>query len=241
MGQPLDFFLMWSSMTAVLGTATQSAYLGTCAFMDTFAAFRHTQRLPATSLCLGQIRETGHFKGNPTLANSVARNGLYENEHEEFLQFCDAAILSSSGSADLTAASTNAQLLAGVGPGGLKELDSKHKLESMSWFKEPRFLHLVRAATQKATNPIGGAPGEEGETDSSSSAMDRIRNRIAQLLYVPADDISVEQSMTEYGIDSMVAAELKRWLFATFAKDISTMDILDGGTSIRKLEQNIVS
>lgn len=56
---PLDFFEMWSSWTAMFGTATQSNYLSSNAFMDAFARHRQSLGLPATSLALSQILGIG--------------------------------------------------------------------------------------------------------------------------------------------------------------------------------------
>ena len=76
-GQPLDFFLMWSSWTAIFGTATQSNYLATCSFMDAFARYRRSLGLPATSLDLSQIIATGAIKRVPSYATSLARNDWF--------------------------------------------------------------------------------------------------------------------------------------------------------------------
>ena len=56
---PLDFFQMWSSWTVMFGTATQSNYLASNAFMDAFANYRQHLGLPATSLALSQILGIG--------------------------------------------------------------------------------------------------------------------------------------------------------------------------------------
>lgn len=56
---PLDFFQMWSSWTVMFGTATQSNYLASSAFMDAFARHRQSEGLPATSLALSQILGIG--------------------------------------------------------------------------------------------------------------------------------------------------------------------------------------
>ena len=56
---PLDFFQMWGSWTLMFGTATQSNYLASNAFMDAFARHRHSLGLPATSLALSQILGIG--------------------------------------------------------------------------------------------------------------------------------------------------------------------------------------
>jgi UDP-glucose 4-epimerase len=55
----LDFFVMFSSWTTMFGTATQSNYLASSAFMDAFARYRASKNMPATSLGLSQILGVG--------------------------------------------------------------------------------------------------------------------------------------------------------------------------------------
>lgn len=56
---PLDFFEMWSSWTVMFGTATQSNYLASNAFLDAFARHRNSLGLPGTSLALSQVLGIG--------------------------------------------------------------------------------------------------------------------------------------------------------------------------------------
>ena len=247
---PLDFFLMWSSLTAVFGTATQSNYLASCAFMDSFARYRRRLGLPATSLNLGQIVDTGTVGRNSIFANNMTRNGLYGNDHEEFLQFCDAAITlrpprlsddSSSSPRKPDMETEEAQLLAGVGPRGLRRLDKTIPLKDMSWYKDPRFSHMLRAVNYEGTRQSASQSADEAEADCRRPATDRILHRVAQLLCIPASDIDVNQPIVKLGIDSMIAAELRRWLVTVFGEDVSMMEILDGDTNIRKLGRRLTA
>jgi len=54
---------------------------------------------------------------------------------------------------------------------------------------------------------------------------------------VSIDDIDITKPISRYGIDSMVAAELRNWLFANFAKDVPLAYMLDVDTSVLKLEE----
>ena len=241
-GQPLDFFLMWSSWTAIFGTATQSNYLATCSFMDAFARYRRSLGLPATSLDLSQIFETGSIKRVPSYATSLARNGLYGNGPHEFIHFCDAAIASTNASDSSLSTYdrlAGAQLLAGIEAAGLRDLDRMHPLEEMPWHHDPRFSHLI-----KATKNLEEAQSEKAArvdvTETGLTVSDRILKKLSQLLYVAENDIDMTRPITTYGIDSMVAAELRSWLFVTYATDVSLFNMLDADTSVQKLEQMVI-
>ncbi|KAK3167279.1 hypothetical protein OEA41_010406 [Lepraria neglecta] len=215
-GQPLDFFLMWSSWTAIFGTATQTNYLATCSFMDAFARHRQSLGLHATSLDLSQIFDIGAFKRVPSYANSLTRSGLYGSEAYDVLQYCDAAIASSksiTSSVSPYDPLASAQLLAGI--------------------------DAILQATRNLASENSETAGKFDSSDSNATTTQRILKKLAQLLYISTDDIDVTRPISKYGIDSMVAAELRNWLFANFAKDVPLAHMLDADTSVERLEQMV--
>ena len=62
---------------------------------------------------------------------------------------------------------------------------------------------------------------------------------MAQLLYTPMKDVDVARALSEYGIDSMIAAELRNWIFASFATDVSLFSMLNQAMTIEKLASDI--
>ena len=61
----LDFFLMSSSISGSVGTATESNYCAANYFLNVFARYRWSLGLPATLVGLGMISEVGYLHDNP--------------------------------------------------------------------------------------------------------------------------------------------------------------------------------
>ncbi|KAL9085918.1 MAG: hypothetical protein Q9165_007401 [Trypethelium subeluteriae] len=235
---PLDFFEIWSSWTVVFGTATQSNYLASNSFLDAFARHRRAAGLPCTSLALSQVLGIGIVSYMPEYQQAMTRNGFYGNDENEFLQYCEAGIMRSSPGEDDDATfkydpQTLGHLLVGIEPAGLQNVDRKYPLSEMLWYRDPRFKNLIQATSLLSSTDqderTGG--GEEG------TALDRIRMKISRLLYVPLDEVDVETAINDYGIDSMIAAELRNWFFASFGKDISLLKLLGATMTIQKLAE----
>ncbi|KAL4866681.1 hypothetical protein BDV12DRAFT_198902 [Aspergillus spectabilis] len=209
---PLDFFEMWSSWTAIFGTATQSNYLASSAFMDAFARYRRSMGLPGSSLSLSQISGVGVVSHAPRYHHSMFRNGLYGTDESEFLLFCEAGLLSPPTVPEPSAIvpTSTGHLLVGIEPAGLLEVSSEYPLDEMIWSGDARFRNLLQAtrllSTQEedVTNRRNGN-AETAETNSTES----IRLRISKLLQVPLEDLEVTRPMKAYGIDIQHASASK--------------------------------
>ncbi|TGO27521.1 hypothetical protein BPAE_0041g00680 [Botrytis paeoniae] len=233
---PLDFFQMWSSWTVMFGTATQSNYLSSNAFMDAFARYRQSLGLPATSLSLSQVLGIGIVSYMPEYQQAMIRNGFYGNDEDEFLQYCDAGI----GPASQTTAYefdplAQGHLLVGIEPAGLQEINEKYPINDMPWSLDPRFRNLVQATHMlSGVTTLGKETGDQSE---GLSIVERIRHKISRLLYVDLDEVDTETPINKYGIDSMIAAEIRNWLFTKFGKDVSLLTMLGATTTVTTLAE----
>ena len=237
--QPLDFFLMLSSWNAIFGTPTQSNYLATCTFMDSFARYRRHLGKPATSLNLGPIFDTGTIRRFPDIIPRLTRFGLYGSEINEVICYVDAAINGSKDGLSEYAQYdplTDAQLLAGIEPYGLKQVAETYPLEQMPWYNDSRFAVLV-SAVENLHLGQSTVSDKNLEQDDHLAPSQRIAHKLSQLLYIPATDIDTRTSSTSLGIDSMVAGELRNWLFRTFGKDVSLFQLLSSDATCDSLGQ----
>ena len=163
----------------------------------------------------------------------MIRNGFYGNDEDEFLQFCEAGI-SPPPAQDAFALDprTTGHLLVGIEPAGLEEVDKKYPIDEMVWSRDPRFANLIQATRMLSASSANAAGHDEGE---GGTILERIRLKVSRLLYVPLDEVDVDTAINEYGIDSMIAAELRNWLFMSFGKDVSLLNLLSSVMTVHKL------
>lgn len=160
---------------------------------------------------LNQIFDIGAFKRVPGYVTSLTRNGLYGSEAYNVLQYCDAAVASSksiTSSVPPYDPFASAQLLAGIDAAGLKDLSVTHPLEGMVWYHDLRFSQILQA-TRNLASENSETARDFDSSDSNATSSQRILKKLAQLLYISTDDIDVTRPISKYGIDSMVAAELR--------------------------------
>ncbi len=91
---PVDHFLLFGSIASMIGAAGQASYAMANAALDSFAQWRHTQGLPATSIAWGRWSGTG-FAATLSAAQTarVAARGLIGMTPERALAALDTAIL----------------------------------------------------------------------------------------------------------------------------------------------------
>ena len=74
----LDFFVLYSSITAVLGNSGQSSYSAANAFMNSFADY-HAKILgkPCLAVCWGAMGGGGILERNVKVAMLLEKSGLH--------------------------------------------------------------------------------------------------------------------------------------------------------------------
>jgi hypothetical protein len=74
----LDFFIMFSSISGVLGNVGQVAYAAANSFMDQLCEYRrHKLGLPALSVNWGPISGAGVLERNADITSILETNGFY--------------------------------------------------------------------------------------------------------------------------------------------------------------------
>ncbi|KAK2039664.1 ketoacyl-synt-domain-containing protein [Colletotrichum somersetense] len=232
-GVDLDFFVMTSSISAVLGNPGQSNYSAANSFLDALALKRRAAGQVATSLALPMVLDVGVVAESDNLEASLRRKGLYGIDEEEMLRGLDFATRSGDDAPE------SAVLLMGLDAG---ELANAAQSETY-WSDDARLCH-VRAALDGAAATRSQKQGSGGDEDLAAAVetaistgggwqaaigvvAGHIARRVASILMLRVEDIELEgRSIASYGLDSMIGAEMRTWLFQEFGLDYPFQKLL---------------
>jgi myxalamid-type polyketide synthase MxaB len=209
---PLDFFVLFSSVAALLGSPGQANHAAANAFLDAFAWHRRASGRPAISLDWGVWAEIG----------AAARKQAGERMRLVGLGEIDPA----RGIDILARALAEAPVQLGVAPIDWSRFH--HPLAGRGFFSrlERQTLSLV-STTAGPVLDLAGLDGEE-----RYQALDRhLRSHIAVVLGLDLpDEIEPRSRLMDLGMDSLMAVELKQRLEHTLGCSLRTTLMYDHPT-----------
>ena len=252
----LDFFLMTSSVSGSVGTATESNYCSANGFLDAFARYRLSIGKPATSIGFGMISEVGYLHENPEIEALLLRKGIQPLNEEEFLQVLDLS-MSGRPSAEGMKYDKLAQshILTGLEPFGIRKMmeqgfdvsngtmqDSRAVLLSASLDPKecdgsPAVVSIDASWSKGLPAPVIKALATEAPNSSSlnEAVLALVRKRFSNLLLMPLDAVDPNKGIASFGMDSMIAAEYRTWFWTVFKVDVQFLDILSSTNSLQSL------
>lgn len=248
--QPLEFFIMTSSIAAVLGIATQASYAAANTFQDAFARFRVSRGLPAQALAIGMISDIGFLQQRSEVQKALMRNSLYGISERDLLTLLEAAFTTSNLGSEFDGDPfSKAHLLTGLEPGKLVDLYEKGLATEFTWNTDARFASVLQAVEdQSQSRTIKAEAGSVLDKLRQASpesvrrlVTEAIVERLAKLLFVPVDRIDAANAVSEYGMDSMIAAELRNWFVKTFDTDVYFLELLSRDMKVETLVEMAVA
>ncbi|GJC78246.1 reducing polyketide synthase DEP5 [Colletotrichum liriopes] len=247
---PLDFFIMTSSISAVLGNQGQANYAAANSFLDFLALQRRRQGRVACSLALPMVEDVGVVAENTSIADSLARKMPFGIDEREMLSGFEAAIIQGASSGKEVQLG-DVQLILGLEPPAMLVAMEGLDLSDAFWYKDERMRPILEELEALAAlmGKTGGGGGLESFTsklvglsaDESLLAIgSHIMERSARILGAQAEDFQYESiSVSSHGIDSMIGVELQSWLFKEFGVQVSIQIISGTNTTFAGLARII--
>ena len=250
LSQPLDFFNMASSIVTMIGTATQGSYCAGNAFQDAFARHRFSLGLPAQSFALGMILEVGFVSQLHEVQRSLMRNGVYGTGELEFLKLLEASFVEQTPDPKWSTMDplASSHLLTGLEPVKLHQLYRKGLAAEFTWHTDARFGRLLQAVEDLSRTADSSRSSEGAVSDTLAAASPvefrqivtkAILKRLAKLLFTSSEEIDPGRGVSAYGMDSMIAAELRNWFVKSFQTDVTFLELLNPQTKILDLVEKV--
>ena len=256
MDSQLDFFILTSSVSGSVGTATESNYCSANGFLDAFARYRHSLGKPVKSIGFGMISEVGYLHENPEIEALLLRKGIQPLNEEEFLQVLDLSISGSPSAGGMEYDKlAESHILTGLEPHGIRKMMEQGFDVNNGTMQDPRTV-LLSASLDAASGDEGAAvasidaawskglpahvvkalAAEAAEAESLHEAvLALVSRRFSNLLLMPLDKVDTKKPLASYGMDSMIAAEYRSWFWSVFKVDIPFLEILSPTNHLQAL------
>ncbi|MFI2584790.1 SDR family NAD(P)-dependent oxidoreductase, partial [Streptomyces rochei] len=198
----LDAFVLFSSMSGILGGPGQANYAAGNTFLDALARHRRALGLPATSLAWGPWTQDAGMIGtlSDTDVRRIARAGMPELTPEQGAALFDAAL--ASGEPNVLPVRLDLAALRG-------REDVPNLLRGLVRARRRRSAAGGSAATAGLVQRLEGLGAEERR----EVLLDLVRGQIAVVLgHAGAQTVDPARAFQDLGFDSLTAVELRNRL-----------------------------
>ena len=232
---PLDFFLMTSSISATLGNPGQANYCAANSYLEALAWYRRKHGLAASTINLPMILDVGVVAENQEMELSLSRKGMYGIDEREMLAAFETGMRQGpprNGAANIG----DTQIGLGLEPACLAAAITSSDTTDVYWANDAR-LNNIRATVDSLTTSGAHKTGSAGNFVASLSGKtqqevvqsinEHIIKRCSSILMIPVESFDTENaSVGSYGLDSMIGAELRTWLFKELGLEIGFQVLL---------------
>ena len=225
--EALDFFVMLSSGAGIAGSRGQGNYAAGNTYQDALAQHRRSKGLHATTIDVGMILGVGFVAENVDAIDNLKNWGFIGIREEEFHAILASAMTGVSKGDD----QIPCQIITGLGTGGM--IKQSGAAEPF-WFADAKFSHMRLVDTQEDAQAseksvaqlrhvLRHVAGLDEATDVVCAAL---MDKLARSMMMSVDDLDPSKPVNTYGVDSLVAVELRNWIFKEMEADVSVFEIL---------------
>ncbi len=229
--EDMEFFLLLSSATGILGNRSQANYAAGNTYQDALARHRVSKGLPAATIDLGTVLSVGFVAENLDKTMMTKHLGtilevLREDEIHTLIEYLiDPRSKLTQETCQLVTGLTDVNMY------------KERGVPVPTYLNYPLFTHL-RSAVSSRNHTGGEDPSLQIQIllstansldDASTIVANAIRAKLSSLLAIPLDDVDPGKSVSSNGVDSLVAMEFRTYLVKELGADIPLLDIM--GTS----------
>ncbi|MHB1426224.1 MAG: SDR family NAD(P)-dependent oxidoreductase, partial [Gemmataceae bacterium] len=209
---PLDFFVLFSSLSSVFGHAGQGSYAAANLFLDALAWHRRAHGLPALTINWGYLGEVGYLAERPRLGERLERQGVLSFTVRQALTLLERAMRCQA-----------IQL-------SVMRVDwSRWRGLNVTGRVSPRFAHLL--PSQRARSVSDGNTSVAHASGADRNQLEKlIRDKVARILGTSPDRLDGNKPLLSLGIDSLMAVELRNWIEQELRISVTIMGLMRGSS-----------
>jgi NADP-dependent 3-hydroxy acid dehydrogenase YdfG len=243
----LDFFLLFSSYSSMIGQWGQANYSAANTFLDAFVQYRHQNGLAASVIDIGVMGDVGFVAENAEVLHRLERTGMRILREQDLL---DAMVLALERSDPAQASGaaiykSPGQVLLGLNT----TIPISSPYSRVAWKRDARmsiYHNLERAsaeASSKSKNKGGTSLrtllADAGFSNEENTAIiaKALAGALANFLIKNEDTIALDRPLETLGMDSLVAMEMRNWIRQQVGVEMSTFTIVQSPSFVHLGEQ----
>jgi acyl transferase domain-containing protein/NADPH:quinone reductase-like Zn-dependent oxidoreductase/NADP-dependent 3-hydroxy acid dehydrogenase YdfG/acyl carrier protein len=200
-GLQLDYFVLFSSVTTLIGNPGQGNYVAANAYMEGLARRRRREGLPALAIGWGPITDVGIVARNERLQSNLQKlTGVAGMRAREALDLMAQALQEPSDVVDLAVMT-------------ISPSEGSFGSDRLPVLRSPTYANMVRHDRDHGKSDAGRIDLRAlARTESTDVLRRRITEvivvQLARVLHSREEDISRVRTLGEIGLDSLMAIEL---------------------------------
>ncbi|KAL8986722.1 MAG: hypothetical protein Q9177_004009, partial [Variospora cf. flavescens] len=262
----LDFFIMLSSLSSVIGNSGQANYTAANGYLNSLPMQRRKCGLAASTVNIGRVAGIGYVEtAGQVVMNQRTRFGLMPISEPEFHQ-----ILAETIRAGYLDPSDKEGILDAVVTTGNPTIRDDEDIQG-PWFDNLRFSHCIvkiksaesgsEQQNKKTLLPVGEqlswvATMEQAlkiligiychqfspqihirEIDANKHYAECLSAKLGIILQISEPDINHDRPLVELGVDSLVAVEVRSWFLKELRVDIPLLKVVGGASPAELCQQ----
>ncbi|KAI9147475.1 Reducing polyketide synthase swnK [Paramyrothecium foliicola] len=230
----LDFFIMVSSISGVMGMPGLANYAAANTFLDALAHMRRAQGLPGTSIAFGTLAGDGGMASRlgANTRSHLSQFGLDPLTLNEGLKLLEGSVL-------------NKRALSVAANLDLKRLQGF--LEQQDGVMPPLLANLLTSSSGAARSPISARRSlQQGLIEADPKLrvgmmLEKVQQVVAQVLgFSNPLEVEVDRDLKDLGIDSLTAVQIRNHLAALTSLKLS-VNIALAHPNLRVLSKSLLS
>jgi hypothetical protein len=245
--QDLNFFILLSSLAGIVGQSSSANYGAGCSFQDALAQHRLSCGQRALSLDIGWMRNIGVIA--ETAAYQRRRQTDQDLQSIEDAEFLALLTLCCDPIKPLSQPSQGApgQVLFGLrtpvdfivrGQTPLAQFD-RPLFAAFSWVPSLAAGGVYSSLLAQEDQPAALFRQATDSSERVKIVLRALADKLAVAMSILAGDVESSKPLSSYGVDSLMAVELRNWIGREFGATVAVFDIM-GGLPICNIAELVV-